>query len=81
MRARHLTQQGLPGKGRGAAPVAERLHLVHDEVIERADVFENEAILFTHFSARYGRDEVLSLLDARLPEGLRDRVTPLLPPA
>ncbi len=56
-------------------------HLHLDEVIERADVFENEAILFTHFSARYSRDEVLSLLDARLPKGLRDRVTPLLGPA
>jgi hypothetical protein len=42
---------------------------------------ENEALLFTHFSARYRRDEILRILDARLPPSLRARVTPLLPAA
>ena len=53
-------------------------HLHLDELIERADLFENEAILVTHVSARYRRDEIVSILDARLPPGLRARVTPLL---
>lgn len=53
-------------------------HVHLDEVVERAELFENEAILLTHFSARYKRSEIVSLLDAKLPRGLRERVTPLL---
>ncbi|MCP3920653.1 MAG: hypothetical protein GY711_34435 [bacterium] len=53
-------------------------HVHLDEVCERADEFENEAILFTHFSARYRADEIVRILDARLPQSLRDRVQPLL---
>ena len=53
-------------------------HVHLDEVIERADLFENEAILFTHFSARYRPEEVRSILAERLPDGLRERVTPFL---
>jgi ribonuclease Z len=49
-------------------------HVHLDEVIERADLFENQAILFTHVSARYGIDEASKILYARLPDVLRDRV-------
>ena len=55
-----------------------RGHVHLDEVVERADLFENEAILLTHVSRRYKPDEVRAILDARLPAGLRERVTPLL---
>jgi ribonuclease Z len=48
------------------------------EVAERAALFENQAILMTHFSSRYRRAEILAALDARLPSELRARVTPLL---
>ncbi|MDP2308819.1 MAG: MBL fold metallo-hydrolase [Pseudomonadota bacterium] len=54
-------------------------HVHLDEVIERAALFQNEALLFTHFSARYSADQIVRILDARLPPGLRERVTPLLP--
>jgi len=53
-------------------------HVHLDEIAERADLFENEVILLTHFSARYKRDEILRLLDEKLPPGLRERVVPLL---
>jgi ribonuclease Z len=53
-------------------------HIHLDEVIERADLFQNEALLFTHFSERYTSAEITSLLERRLPETLRGRVTPLL---
>jgi ribonuclease Z len=53
-------------------------HIHLDEVIERAGLFANEALLFTHFSSRYEPGEVLALLDQRLPPELRRRVTPLL---
>ncbi len=53
-------------------------HIHLDEVIERADCFDNEAILFTRLSARYRQDEAQAILDQRLPGVLRERVT-LLP--
>jgi len=56
----------------------ENGHIHLDEVIERADLFENEAILMTHLSARYRYEEALKILDARLPEKLKARTT-LLP--
>jgi ribonuclease Z len=48
------------------------------EVVERAELFENEALLFTHFSARYSDGEIVAALDRHLPPKLRERVTPLL---
>ena len=54
-------------------------HVHLDEWIERAERFENEAILLTHFSARYKPSDVRAILDRRLPAGLRERVTALLP--
>ncbi|MFT6363995.1 MAG: ribonuclease Z, partial [Planctomycetota bacterium] len=60
------------------ASAREKGHIHLDEVIERAELFENEAILMTHFSPRYNRARILEVLDERLPPGLRERVTPLL---
>ncbi len=54
-------------------------HIHLDEVIERAHLFENASILFTHFSARYSAADIVRILADRLPPLLRDRVTPLLP--
>jgi len=53
-------------------------HIHLDEIADRADLFRNEAILLTHFSARYKPAEILAALDAKLPADLRRRVTPLL---
>jgi ribonuclease Z len=50
-------------------------HIHLDEVIERADMFENEHLLFTHLSARYSDDQAMRVLERRLPAALRDRVT------
>lgn len=55
-------------------------HIHLDEVLDRADRFRNEAILMTHMSARYSAEEGERILDARLPPGLRERVTLLPPP-
>ncbi len=53
-------------------------HIHLDELIERADLLQNEAILLTHFSSRYRSHEILQILDERLPAELRARVTPFL---
>lgn len=55
-------------------------HIHLDEVLERADLFENDAILFTHTSARYGWREAQEILARRLPPVLSERVTLLPPP-
>jgi ribonuclease Z len=56
-------------------------HTHLDEVIERADLFQNEAILFTHLSARYRFAEAAQILERRLPDSLKERVTLLRRPA
>jgi ribonuclease Z len=53
-------------------------HVHLDELVPRAELFQNEAILLTHFSARYRAHEVRAALDQKLPPALRARVTPLL---
>lgn len=50
-------------------------HIHLDEVIERAHLFENQAILLTHLSARYSPAQGREILDRRLPPSLRERVT------
>lgn len=55
-------------------------HVHLDEVVARADLFENDALLFTHLSARYSAAEAEAILDRRLPRSLRERVTLLRPP-
>lgn len=53
-------------------------HVHLDEIAARAALFENEALLLTHFSERYTEAEILAALDAKLPPALRAKVTPLL---
>jgi ribonuclease Z len=60
------------------AQCRDKGHIHLDEVIERADLFQNQAILFTHLSARYRADEAKAIVDARLPPSLRERTTLLL---
>lgn len=54
-------------------------HIHLDEVIERADRFENEAILMMHFSQMYTPDEIAGILDRRVPPALRARIVPFVP--
>ncbi len=49
-------------------------HVHLDDIVARADLFENEQILFTHVSARYGNRDMQRLLEERLPPALRERV-------
>ena len=49
-------------------------HMHLDDFLERADRFHNELIVAGHFSTRYHPNEVLRLLDAKLPPGLKERM-------
>jgi ribonuclease Z len=49
-------------------------HTHLDDILERADRFENELIILAHFSTRYHERQVEKAIDQRLPEDLRRRV-------
>lgn len=54
-------------------------HVHLDEIIERAERFENEALVLMHFSQLYRPAEVVEILDRRCPPGLRERIIPFVP--
>jgi ribonuclease Z len=56
----------------------EYAHIHLDDIALRASLFENEAIVLTHFSLRYRPEEILEALGA-LPAEILDRVIPFLP--
>lgn len=60
---------------------AEYRHIHIDDIAEFAARFENEMIVLTHFSRRYSRDEIRSMVRRRLPVSLHDRVRLALPEA
>jgi ribonuclease Z len=49
-------------------------HMHLDDFIERADRFRNELIICAHLSTRYLAGEVRRIVEAKLPERLRQRV-------
>jgi ribonuclease Z len=53
-------------------------HIHLDDIVERASLFQNEAIVLTHFSLRYRPAEIRKALDA-LPAEISERVVPFLP--
>jgi ribonuclease Z len=61
---------------RDRAAQYEHIHL--QDILERADLFENEALVLTHFSMRYRPEEIRTALSI-LPPRLAERVVPFLP--
>jgi ribonuclease Z len=53
-------------------------HIHLDDVIERADQFQNEKIILTHFSTRYSSRAIVQEISQRVPDSLRSRLFPLL---
>jgi ribonuclease Z len=49
-------------------------HMHLDDFVERADRFRNELIVAAHFSTRYHPNEVRKVLEAKLPQGLKERM-------
>jgi ribonuclease Z len=49
-------------------------HTHLDDILERADRFQNELIILTHFSTRYQEKSLRAAVEAKLPESLRNRV-------
>lgn len=53
-------------------------HTHLDDLLRVLPLLENEALLLTHFSARYSAGEVDALLDRKLPPDVRARTTALV---
>ena len=49
-------------------------HMHLDDIIERAERFRNELIIFSHFSTRYHPQEIRRFIDGKLPPHLQERV-------
>mgnify|MGYP002623303348 CR=1 FL=1 len=49
-------------------------HTHLDDIIERADRFQNERIILSHFSTRYHDNQIRRAFEKRLPKSLKDRV-------
>lgn len=54
-------------------------HLHIDDVAERAELFENEAVVLTHLTLRATPDELRRAIARRLPPALATRAVPFLP--
>jgi ribonuclease Z len=59
----------------------ERASVIHkyghthlDDLIARADRFENEVIIASHFSTRLHPDQILRIVEKRLPDSLKGRM-------
>ena len=60
--------------GERAAVIHKFGHTHLDDIIARADRFENEVIIASHFSTRLHPDQILRIVDKRLPDSLRGRL-------
>jgi ribonuclease Z len=49
-------------------------HTHLDDIIDRAERFQNERIIFAHFSTRYHDSQIRKAIEKRLPVRLRERV-------
>ncbi len=57
----------------------ERLHVHLDEIIARADRFQNEALVLMHFSQLYAPEQVRELIRERVPPSLHERIRVFAP--
>lgn len=64
-------------KSRDSARAGCHVHL--DELIERADQFQNQHLVLMHFSQLYTPEEVRQILDRKLPPSLKERVIAFAP--
>lgn len=61
-----------PGHRRDKIHKFGHIHL--DDVLERADLFENELIIASHFSTRYHDDQIQRSVAKKIPDRLRERL-------
>jgi len=57
----------------GQAKAAEFGHVQVQDLVDRANKFENEMIVLGHFSTRWRRDQILEEMNTALPDSLKKR--------
>jgi ribonuclease Z len=60
--------------GERASVIHKYGHTHLDDILARAERFENEVIIASHFSTRMHPDQILRIVEKRLPESLRGRL-------
>ena len=60
--------------GERASVIHKYGHTHLDDVIARADRFENEVIIASHFSTRLHPEQIQRIVEKRLPDSLRGRL-------
>jgi ribonuclease Z len=60
--------------GERAAVIHKFGHTHLDDILARAERFENQVIIASHFSTRMHPDQIQRIVDKRLPESLRGRL-------
>ena len=69
-----ITRDDLRRAGERASVIHKFGHTHLDDLIARADRFENEVIIASHFSTRLHPDQIQRIVDKRLPESLHGRL-------
>ena len=60
--------------GERASVIHKYGHTHLDDIIARAERFENDVIIASHFSTRLHPDQIHRIVEKRLPESLRGRL-------
>jgi ribonuclease Z len=69
-----ITEMTFVAPGERASVIHKFGHTHLDDIIARADRFENEVIIASHFSTRLHPDQIQRIVDKRLPESLQGRL-------
>ncbi len=62
-------------KEKSVKTAVEKKHIHLNQVYERAEKFNNKALVLTHLSARYSHEEIINEISVNAPEKLKNRIT------
>jgi ribonuclease Z len=69
-----ILEMTFVGAAERPAQIHKYGHTHLDDILARADRFENEVIIASHFSTRLHPDQIQRIVEKRLPESLRGRL-------
>ena len=69
-----ITEMTFVSQDHSQDKIRKNGHMHLNDFIDRADDFENELIIASHFSTRYNYDQVKKMVQAALPDALAERL-------
>jgi len=69
-----ISEMTFVAKGHRRDKIHKHGHMHLDDYVERADRFRNEKIILAHFSTRYGRAQVVKIIEKAFPDLLGGRM-------